>query len=155
MLLQLKRAPEVESAFETYIDSLTDKSSPNFRHWLSAVEQGDQYGVAQLDIDAITTWLQSQGFSVNHVYPNRMVIDFSGSAGQIRNAFHSEIHHLMVGGKPHIANMSDPQVPAALAPAIHGVVSMHDFRPDAYHRFKTDYTFSNPEMWHHLLRPRA
>jgi len=142
MLLQLKRAPEVETAFEAFVDSLTDKSSPNFRQWLSAAEQGEKYGVAQQDIDAITAWLQSQGFSVNHVYPNRMVIDFSGSAGQIRNAFHTEIHHLMVGSKAHIANMSDPQIPAALAPAIHGVVSMHDFRPDAYHRLKTDFTFA-------------
>lgn len=71
-----------------------------------------------------------------------MLIDFSGTAGQIRNAFHTEIHRLQVGGKQHIANMSDPQIPEALAPAIHGVVSMHDFRPEAYHKFKTDYTFA-------------
>src|SRR5580765_7723429 len=102
MLLQLKRAPEVESAFADFIDSLTDKSSPNFRHWISAAEQGERYGVAQQDIDAITAWLRSQGFSVGHVYPNRMVIDFSGTAGQIRNAFHTEIHSLDIGGRPHI-----------------------------------------------------
>ena len=142
MLLQLKRAPEVETAFEAYIDSLTDKSSPNFRHWLTAAEQGEKFGVAQQDIDAITAWLRSEGFNVSHVYPNRMVIDFSGTAGQIRNSFHTEIHDLQVGGKAHIANMSDPQIPAALAPAIHGVGSMHDFRPEAYHKFKTDYTFA-------------
>jgi len=142
MLLQLKRAPEVESAFADFIDSLTDKSSPNFRHWISAAEKGERYGVAQQDIDAITAWLRSQGFSVGHVYPNRMVIDFSGTAGQIRNAFHTEIHSLDIGGRPHIANMSDPHVPAALAPSVHGVVSMHDFRPEAYHKLKTDYTFA-------------
>jgi subtilase family serine protease len=142
MLLQLKRAPEVESAFEAYIESLTDKSSPNFRHWITAAEQGERFGVAQEDIDAITGWLRSHGFTVTHVYPNRMVIDFSGNAGRIRDAFHTEIHNLQVGKQPHIANMSDPQVPAALAPAIHGVVSMHNFRPEAFHRLRTDYTFS-------------
>jgi subtilase family serine protease len=142
MLLQLKRAPEMESAFAAYIDSLSDKTSPNFRHWMSAAEQGEKYGVAQQDIDAITGWLRSEGFTVGHVYPNHMVIDFSGTAGQIRNAFHTEIHSLQVGGKQHIANMSDPQIPAALAPAVHGVVSMHDFHPQAYHKFKTDYTFA-------------
>jgi hypothetical protein len=31
-LLQLKRAPEVESALEADIESLTDKNSPNSRH---------------------------------------------------------------------------------------------------------------------------
>jgi Pro-kumamolisin, activation domain len=59
MLLQLKRAPDLESAFEAYLDSLTDKSSPNFRHWMTASEQGEKFGVAQQDIDAITAWLRS------------------------------------------------------------------------------------------------
>jgi len=142
MLLQLKRAPEVEAAFTAYVDSLTDKNSPNFRHWITAAEQGERFGLAQADIDSITGWLTNHGFTVGHVYPNRVVIDFSGTAGQVREAFHTEIHNLRVANANHIANMSDPQIPAALAPAIMGVVSMHDFRPQAYHKLKTDFTFA-------------
>ena len=58
-----------------------------------------------------------------------MVIDFSGTAGQVREAFSTEIHYLEVNGAQHIANMSDPQIPAALAPAVAGIVSLHDFVP--------------------------
>ena len=57
------------------------------------------------------------------------MIDFSGNAGQVDETFHTEIHHLDVRGKMHIANMSNPQIPAALAPAVVGVVSLNDFRP--------------------------
>ncbi len=60
---------------------------------------------------------------------NGLLIDFSGTAGQVREAFHTEIHQLDVKGVQHIANMSDPQIPAALAPAVVGVVSLHDFKP--------------------------
>ena len=77
----------------------------------------------------MTGWLESQGFKVNLVYPNQMVIDFTGTAGQIRQAFRTEIHHLLVKGQAHIANMSDPQIPAALAATVAGVVSLNDFRP--------------------------
>lgn len=35
----------------------------------------------------------------------------------------------MSGGERHIANIRDPQIPAALAPAVEGVVSLNDFRP--------------------------
>jgi subtilase family serine protease len=42
-----------------------------------------------------------------------MVIDFSGTAGQVTQAFHTEIHKLDVAGAMHIANMSDPEIPAA------------------------------------------
>jgi subtilase family serine protease len=132
MLLQLKRSPELEGQFDQYVESLTDKTSANFRQWITAAEQGEKYGLAQEDLDTITAWLASHGFTVNYAYPNRMVIDFSGSAGQIREAFHTEIHYLEVNGKQHFANMSDPQIPHALAPAIEGVVSLHNFMPHAF-----------------------
>jgi len=141
MLLQLKRSPELEPEFEHYIESLTDKSSPNFRHWITAQEQGEKYGLAQQDLDTLTGWLRSHGFEVGYVYPNRTVIDFSGTAGQIREAFHTEIHELAVNGHEHFANMSDPKIPAALAPAVAGVVSLHNFKPHAFNLPRPNYTF--------------
>jgi subtilase family serine protease len=142
MLLQLKRAPQLEHEFEQYIETLTDKSSPNFRHWMLAAEQGEKYGVAQEDLDTITGWLESHGFVVSGVTPNRMVIDFSGTAGQIREAFHTEIHYLEVRGEQHFANMSDPRIPRALAPAMVGVVSMHNFKPQPMYKPAPDYTYA-------------
>jgi subtilase family serine protease len=139
MLLLLKRPPELEQAFEEYIDSLTDQSSANFHHWLLPEEQGQMYGPTQQDIDTVTGWLQSHGFTVGFVYPNRQVIDFSGTAGEINEAFHTEIHHLNVRGEPHFANMSDPQIPDALAPVVLGVVSMSDFKPHANVEPRTQY----------------
>lgn len=141
MLLQLKRAPELESEFDRYIDSLSDKSSPNYHHWLKAEQQGAQYGLAPSDLEAITAWLGSHGFTVGHVYPNRMVIDLSGTAGQIAEALHTEIHYLDVGGELHFANMSDPKIPEALAPAMVGVVSMNDFKPQPMYE-RANYTWA-------------
>jgi subtilase family serine protease len=129
MLLQLKRSPAQERALETLIDQLHDPKSPNFHKWLTPTEMGTQYGLATADVQKIVTWLTGQGFTVNTVYPNGMLIDFSGTAGQVRTAFHTSIHNLLVGGAPHFANMTDPQIPAALAPAVVGTVSLHDFRP--------------------------
>ncbi len=145
MLLQLKRAPELEQELDQYIDGLTNKSSPNFRQWLTAAQQGEMYGLAQKDLNTITSWLQSYGFTVDYIYPNQMVIDFSGTAGDIRKAFHTEIHHLEVHGKQHIANISDPQIPAALAAVVVGVVSLHDFQPEQMRvpRVHANYTFSD------------
>ena len=144
MLFQLQRAPELEQQLDEYIESLTDKNSPNFRQWISAADQGEQYGPAQQDIDTITQWLESYGFTVDYVYPNRMVIEFSGTAGQIRKAFHTEIHDLDVRGQRHIANMSDPEIPEALGPAVVGIVSLNDFKPQRLLAplVPTNYTYS-------------
>ena len=134
ILLQLRRSPERERALEQYINEVQNPASPNFHKWLTAQQFGQNFGAAQQDLDTITRWLQSHGLAVNVVYPSRMVIDFSGTAGQIRAAFHTEIHNLDVRGERHVGNISDPQIPAALAPAIAGVVSLHDFKPRTQHR---------------------
>src|SRR5271155_1460120 len=143
MMLQLRRSPEQEQALETYIDQLEDAKSPNYHRWLTAQEFGERYGVAASDLATITAWVKSHGFTVNRVYPSGTSIDFSGNAGQVREAFHTEIHNLDVNGEAHIANMSDPQIPAALAPVVIGVVSLNDFRPHAMNHPRTSYTFSS------------
>ncbi len=126
-MLQLRRPPEREQALVQFIDQLHDRTSPNFHHWLTAEQFGAQFGPAASDIQQIIDWLQAQGFRVNVIYPNGITIDFSGTAGQIRTAFHTEIHNILVGGTNHIANMNDPQIPAALAPAVVGIAALHDF----------------------------
>src|SRR5208282_4282163 len=98
-------------------------------------------GLAAQDLATITNWLKSRDFTVNRIYPNGMVIDVSGTAGQVLEAFHTEIHRLEVNGTLHIANMSDPQIPAALAPAVVGVVSLNDFRPQPQYHVNPNYTF--------------
>jgi len=145
MMLQLKRSPEDEQALVQFIDDLHDPKSPNFHKWLTASDFGKKYGLVESDLQTIAGWLESHGFAINSVYPNGMVIDFSGNAGQVRAAFHTEIHNLNVAGVHHIGNVSDPQIPEALAPAVAGVVSMHDFRPHKMARPKKGrpaYTYS-------------
>ncbi|MGO9850509.1 MAG: protease pro-enzyme activation domain-containing protein [Steroidobacteraceae bacterium] len=151
MLLLLKRPAERELELQHFIRQLHDRKSPFYHHWLSAVEFGRRFGLAQQDLATITGWLTRHGFTVNAVYPGGVVIDFSGTAGGVRSAFRTEIHALEVRGVRHIANMSDPQIPAALAPAVAGIVSLHDFRPHpTLHRAHAAFTLSSSV---HLVVP--
>ena len=146
MLLQLKRSPEQEQALQQFLDELHAAGSPNFHHWLTAQELGERFGVAKSDLSGVTSWLESHGFSVNVIYPSGMLIDFSGTAAQVRRAFQTEIHHFVVKGEKHVANVSDPQIPAALAPVVAGIVSLHDFRPQAMHKMhqpRPQFTFQD------------
>src|SRR5271170_772835 len=143
LLLQLRRSPLREHALEQLLDQLEDPTSPYYHHWLTAQEFGNRFGAVADDIDSILAWLRAQGLQVNYVYPNAMLIDFSGNAGSIYRAFHTRIHALSVNGASHFANMSDPSIPAALAPAVEGIVSLNDFRPHPMYQRRTDFTTSN------------
>jgi pseudomonalisin len=129
MFLQLRRSAEQEDALQQTIKELQDPHSGKYHQWLTAEEMGTKFGPAQQDIETVTQWLSSHGLQVNTVFKNGMTIDVSGTAGQVRDTFHTEIHKYLVNGKQHIANASVPQVPAAVAPVVVGVVSLHDFMP--------------------------
>jgi len=142
MQLLLKRSAEHEQAAEDLADELQRRGSPLFHHWLTAAQYAEQFGVAQDDIARINGWLRAHGFTVHAPSASRMTTDFSGTAGQVREAFGAEIHTLDVKGERHIANVSDPYIPAALAPAIEGIVSLNDFRPRPMFVPKAQYTFT-------------
>jgi len=128
MRLVLTRSPQQESALRTLLDAQQDRSSASFHHWLTPQQFGEQFGPSDQDIQTVTSWLQARGFQVNHVAAGRTVIEFSGTAAQVRDAFHTEIHKFVVNGEEHWANASDPKIPAALAPVTAGVASLHNFR---------------------------
>jgi subtilase family serine protease len=133
IVLVLQRSPEQESALESFMTAQQDPSSPSFHHWLTPAEFGQSYGPSDQDIAAITSWLQSHGFAIDNVSKGRTTIEFTGTASQVAEAFHTEIHNYTVNGVAHVANNSDPQIPAALAPVVQGIASLHNFFPTHQH----------------------
>ena len=127
MLLVLKRSPEQEAALETLLDDQQDKASNKYHRWLTPEEFGQQFGPNQQDIQTVTSWLQAHGFEVAKIAKGRNMIEFSGSAAQVEEAFHTSIHRYVVNGEEHWANASDPEIPTALAPVVAGVHTLYNF----------------------------
>ncbi len=126
-----------------------DKSSPDYHRWLTPEEFGERFGPVQEDIDVIVAWLESYGFRLNNVAPGRRSIEFSGTAKQVHRAFHTEMHKYVVNAKTHWANANDPQIPAALARVVGGIVSLHNFLARTQHQVlqrPADATDSDPTL---------
>jgi hypothetical protein len=132
MLLVLKRSPEQELALRTMLDSQQDKNSPNYHKWLTPEQFGEHFGPNDSDLQTVTAWLRSHGFRVEAPSGGRTVIEFSGFASQVEQAFHTAIHKYQVNEEEHSANTVDPSIPSALAPAVKGVVSLHNFPRHSY-----------------------
>ncbi|MGO9232522.1 MAG: protease pro-enzyme activation domain-containing protein [Bryobacteraceae bacterium] len=143
MQLVLGRSRAQQAALEEFLVDLENPRSPDYHQWITAAQFGQKFGLSTQDLKAVTGWLETKGFTINVVYPHG-VIDFSGTAAEVRSAFGTTIHNLNVNGEAHIANMSDPSIPAALAQAVKGVVSLHDFRPHSYAKPATPaYTYGS------------
>jgi hypothetical protein len=140
MLLLLRRSMDQESALTQLMVDQYNTNSPNYHKWLTPEQFGAQFGPADSDIQAVTAWLQSHGFQVAKVSKGKLAVEFSGTAAQVREAFHTEVHKFLVDGEMHIANASDPQIPAALAPVIHGLAPLHNFRIKPTHHVAGEFT---------------
>jgi hypothetical protein len=127
MLLVLKRSDEQEAALRKLLDDQQDKNSRSYRQWLTPEQFGQQFGPADSDLQKITAWLQGHGFHDVKVSHGRTTIEFSGNAAQVQDALGTSIHKFVVNGEEHWANANDPQIPAALAPVVAGVFTLHNF----------------------------
>jgi subtilase family serine protease len=129
MLMVLQRSAAQQAALDQLLAEQQDRTSPNYHKWLKPDEFGQQFGASDVDIAKITAWLQAHGFTVDRVAHGRNLINFSGTAGQVREAFHTAIHQYVVNNENHWANASDPEIPVALTPVVAGIRSLHNFFP--------------------------
>lgn len=139
MLLVLKRSDAQETALRKLLDDQQDKNSPNYHKWMTPEQFGEQFGPTDADMQTITLWLQSHGFHVGTT-KGRTVLEFSGSASQVQEAFHTTIHKYIVNGEQHWANASDPSIPTALAQAVAGIDSLNTFPRKAMNKFVGTYS---------------
>ena len=146
MLLLLQRSTAQEASLRQLMDDQQNATSANFHKWLTPDQFGKQFGPSDADVQVVAEWLARQGFQGIKVGAGRTNIEFSGNVGQVRNAFHTEIHKYVMNGEEHHANISDPQIPSALSPVVVGLAGLHNFAPKAFvHKlgtFRRDKTTS-------------
>ena len=118
-----------QSHLEQLLAAQQNPSSPDFHKWLTPEQFADRFGISGSDHSKVVAWLQSEGLTVNESARGRNWLAFSGTAGQVSRALHTEIHRYQANGATHVANSTDPAVPAALADNVGGFLGLDDFHP--------------------------
>jgi Pro-kumamolisin, activation domain/Bacterial Ig-like domain (group 3) len=156
--LLLKRPAEQQAELTQFLEDVQRPGSVVYHQWLTPAQLGAQYGPAEADVQAVAGWLASQGFAVGKVNQARTAIEFSGTVGQIERTFATQIHSFTLqNGESHVSNITDPQIPAALAPVVAGLSPLNDFRPKPMHAQPTAHlaeaapTSTNPHAF--AVRP--
>jgi pseudomonalisin len=111
------------------ISDLGNPSSPRYRKYLTPKQFGERFGLSQNDLDKVIAWLQSQGLTNIQVANSRNEVSFDGTVAQIESVFQVEMHQYLVDGVVHLANASEPSLPAAIADSVVNVGHLHNFAP--------------------------
>lgn len=127
LVLHLQASPSQEAELDALLAQQGDPTSPNYHRFLSPQEFGARFGVADEDIATVSAWLRSRGLEVEEIPQGHRQIVFRGTADQVAFAFQTELRSYTVKGVRHIANASNPRIPAAFADVVGGVVTLHDF----------------------------
>jgi len=120
-------------AFE---QAVSDPASAAYRHFLSPAQWEARFSPAQSSVSAVTSWLRSQGLSVDGVTPDRMTVKAHGSPGAVERAFGTSLKQYRDRGKLVRLSSGPLTAPASVASLITGVsgVDQHMARPSALGR---------------------
>jgi hypothetical protein len=131
MLLLLQRSPAQETALNDFLQAAHTPGNPGFHQWLTPEAFGRLYGPADSDLAAVTAWLESHGLAIQKVHAGRLAIEFSGTAGQVSEAFQTKLHRYLDHGEARMASPTDPSVPTALAPVLAGLAPVGGYHPQS------------------------
>ncbi len=127
MTLILQLNPDKRAALEKLLTEQQDPASSNFHRWLTPEEFGERFGPDPADVEAVTGWLTTHGFTIDEVAKSGGWINFSGVAASVEHAFHTQMRDYRVNGQLRHANAKDPAIPRGLADLVGGIVSLHNF----------------------------
>jgi len=127
------RSAAQQADLDALIAAQQNPASPLYHQWLTPDQFAARFGMAQADLDKVSSWIEQQGFSVDSVARSRNSIHFSGTARQVEQAFSTEMHYYTVGGVRHFAPSTNLSVPSALSSVVLAVRNLNDFRPKPMH----------------------
>jgi subtilase family serine protease len=128
IIMVLHGSAAQDAGLEQFLRDVQTRGRPEYHRWLTPQTFGRRFGVATADLALVRAWLESKGFHIVEEPAGARRMVFSGTIGQVNDAFATRIHRYRWHGEQHLANATNPSIPKALAGVIVGFASLHDFR---------------------------
>ncbi|HJV67155.1 MAG TPA: protease pro-enzyme activation domain-containing protein [Geomonas sp.] len=114
-----------QSQLDTLLARLYDPADPMFGRYLTPKEFADSFGPSEADYQAVIDYAQAQGFEITGTHDNRLILNVAATVDQVERAYNLHMHRYQdTDGREFFAPDNDPEVPAAIASLIRGVVGL-------------------------------
>jgi subtilase family serine protease len=124
MSVDVVLAPANQAGLNSLLNGLYTPGSADYGHWLGAGQFDSQFAPSQATVQATTTYLQSQGLTVQPT-ATPFLLHAVGSSAQIEAAFATTIdNYRNAQGVSFYSNTTPASVPASLASSVLGVVGL-------------------------------
>jgi kumamolisin len=104
---------------------VSDPDSPTYGHYLTPAQFGARFGANKSDYEALREWAKSNGLKVGARTSSRTTVSLTGTAGQFASLFNTRFASFQTAahGEGYVM-LKDPQLPAALAGKIDGIIGL-------------------------------
>ena len=96
----------------------------------------NDYMPAAADVDALVNWLKTQGFTIDHVTPDRTGVYASATVAQIEQSLAVTMVRVTKGGLTYTAARDAPSLPADVGKGVHAIIGLQPFRQANKHAIR-------------------
>ena len=114
------------AALDAAVAAVGDPTSASFRKFITPAQFAATYGPTAATTAQVTAFLQAQGFSVDEVTGDNLLITVTGTNAQIAATFGSAVHNYSLNGAAYQAPVGAVAIPAAIAGVTAGVSGLSD-----------------------------
>ena len=121
-----------ESALDSFLQAVSDPQSSLYQQYLTPEQFAQYFAPTSDQVQQVTAYLQSQGFTVSSVSPNNLLLDVNASVRQVQQAFHVQINTYQLGNHVFYANNAAPSLPSTVSSLIGSISGMDNstqYRP--------------------------
>jgi subtilase family serine protease len=137
----LRYQHEAELAQLTYLQG--ERSSPYYHRYLTTSQFDNYFAPSISTVQRIASEMQRRGFRVTRIFPNRTLINVTGTAASTERLFATELHRVyQASGHGYAyANVTDAKLPLFMKGSVVSVAGIHStdvaFYPAAIDRAAT------------------
>jgi len=109
------------SQFDALTQSLYDRSSSNYHHWLKPNDIAARFAPTVEEAKTVQQFFAAHNLAVVKTGPNNFYVRARGTVGDVEKAFQVQLNNYQVGDKTIRANAGDPYVEGPAGPLVRAV----------------------------------
>src|SRR5437660_4764170 len=114
------------AAVESLARAVSDPRSASYGHYLTPQQFRQQFAPSQAQVNAVQSWLKSQGFTLDYTPLNNHYVAAEGTVAQAASAFGTTFGTYRVAGTTLRSPSSEISMPSSIAGFVSGVVGLDE-----------------------------
>lgn len=110
-----------KAALDTFVANVGNPKNAAFRKFITPAQFAASYGQTPAAVAQVVSFLTAQGFTINQVHANNLLISIHGTNAQLAATFGTTIHNYSLNGETYQDSATALKLPAQLAGIATGV----------------------------------